>query len=112
NLLAARKRDRSDQGHGGGAGFLVRQPAPAEEADAWERECRRQLFRRAAAQVQGQFAQTTWTAFWLAAVEGHEAAAVAGQWGISLGAVYIAKSRVLKCLREQIDAWREQEQAL
>ncbi len=112
SLLTSRKRDHCDQGHRGGDGLLARQPAPIDDADLWERECRRQLFRRAAEQVQGQFAPTTWTAFWLVAVEGHEAAAVAGQLGISLGAVYIAKSRVLKGLREQIDAWRDQEPAL
>jgi RNA polymerase sigma-70 factor (ECF subfamily) len=62
--------------------------------------------------VRDQFEEATWQSFWLVAVEGREAAAVAGQLGISLGAVYIAKSRVLKCLREHIDAWREQEPAL
>ena len=112
NLLAAQKRDRCDNGDSRGAGFLARQPAPAEEADLWDRECRRQLFRRAAEQVQGQFEETTWKAFWRVAVEGGEPAAVARQLGISLGAVYIAKSRVLKCLREQINAWHEQEPEL
>src|SRR5262245_31944144 len=112
NLLAAQKRDRCDNGDSRGPGFLARHPAPAEEADLWDRECRRQLFRRAAEQVQGQFEETTWQAFWRVAVEGGEPAAVARQLGISLGAVYIAKSRVLKCLREQIDAWQEQEPEL
>jgi RNA polymerase sigma-70 factor (ECF subfamily) len=108
NLLAAQKRHNGD---GRLPGLLVQQPAE-DEAELWERECRRQLFLHAAAQVQGQFEETTWRAFWQVAVEGREPAAVAGQLGISLGAVYIAKSRVLKCLREQIDACREQELAL
>jgi RNA polymerase sigma-70 factor (ECF subfamily) len=112
NLLAAQKRDRCNNGQNHGTDFLARQPAPAEEADLWERECRRQFFHRAAEQVHDQFEESTWQAFWLVAVEGRQPAAVAAQLGISLGAVYIAKSRVLKCLREQIDAWREQEPAL
>ena len=112
NLLAAQKRGRCENGDSHGSGLLARQPGPPDEADLWERECRRQLFRRAAVLVQGQFEESTWQAFWRVAVEGGEPAVVAGQLGISLGAVYIAKSRVLKCLREQIDAWREEESAL
>jgi RNA polymerase sigma-70 factor (ECF subfamily) len=108
NLLAAQKR----RGNGdNGLASLAQQPA-ATEAELWEQEWRRQLFHRAAAQVQDQFEESTWQAFWLVAVEGCQAAAVAGHLGISLGAVYIAKSRVLKCLREQIDAWREEEAAM
>jgi hypothetical protein len=46
-------------------------------------------------------AERTWTAFWLLAVEGCQAAAVAADLGMSVGAVYIARSRVLRRLREE-----------
>jgi RNA polymerase sigma-70 factor (ECF subfamily) len=108
NLVAAQKNHGSGDSHLAG---LAEQPA-AMETELWEQEWRRQMFHRAAEQVQDQFEESTWRAFWRVAVEGRDAAAVARQLGISMGAVYIAKSRVLKCLREQIDAWREQESAL
>jgi RNA polymerase sigma-70 factor (ECF subfamily) len=107
NLLAARKHRGCGDSQLAG---LALHPA-ATDTELWEQERRRQLFHRAAEQVQVHFEESTWQAFWLMAVEGCEAAAVAGQLGITLGAVYIAKSRVLKCLREQIDAWRDQESA-
>ena len=56
----------------------------------------------AAEQVRGHFQETTWRAFWMTAVEGRPAPEVAAELGLSVGAVYIAKSRVLARLREQI----------
>jgi len=41
-------------------------------------------------------------AFWLTAVENRAASDAAAQVGISVGAVYIAKSRVLARLRERV----------
>jgi RNA polymerase sigma-70 factor (ECF subfamily) len=74
---------------------------PEPEA-AWEQEFQQQVFRLAAAQVQDHFAQTTWQAFWQTAVEGKSAAVVAQELGLSVGAVYVAKSRVLARLAEQV----------
>ncbi len=48
------------------------------------------------------FAPTTWQAFWQTAVEGESGAAVAAELGLSVGAVYVARSRVLARLTEQI----------
>lgn len=44
----------------------------------------------------------TWDAFWKTAVEDRTPAEAAQQLAISVGAVYIAKSRVLARLREEI----------
>jgi RNA polymerase sigma factor (sigma-70 family) len=77
------------------------QPAPEEE-ELWEREYRQRLFDWAAEKVRGCFQDTTWQAFYRTAVEGQEARAVAAALGLSVGAVYIAKSRVLARLRAQI----------
>ena len=57
-------------------------------------------------QVRGSFQQSTWQAFWQTAVEGKSPKQVASSLGMSPGAVYIARSRVLARLREQIDQVR------
>jgi len=70
--------------------------------DAWEQEFQRQLFRVASGQIQNHFAPTTWQAFWQTAVEGKSGADVARELGLSVGAVYVARSRVLARLAEEI----------
>jgi RNA polymerase sigma-70 factor (ECF subfamily) len=82
---------------------LAEEPSPGPDPeDAWELEFRQQLFRVAADAVRGGFAPTTWQAFWQTAVEGRPAAAVAADLGLSVGAVYVARSRVLARLVERI----------
>ena len=60
------------------------------------------LYRRAVEQVRGDFAERTWRAFWLTAVEDRAAGEVALELGMSPGAVRVAKSRVLRRLREEL----------
>jgi len=60
------------------------------------------LARRAVALMQTDFAETTWRAFWLTAVEQQPARAVAEELGMSDAAVYVARSRVLRRLREEL----------
>lgn len=52
--------------------------------------------------VRAEFEPRTWQAFWRVAVEDQPPADVAADLGISVGAVYMAKSRVLKRLREEL----------
>jgi RNA polymerase sigma-70 factor (ECF subfamily) len=59
------------------------------------------LYRRALALIQSNFSERTWRAFWAVAVDGRAAAEVGAGLGMSTGAVYIAKSRVLAHLREE-----------
>jgi RNA polymerase sigma-70 factor (ECF subfamily) len=59
------------------------------------------LFHVAAENIKPEFRPATWSAFWRTAVENAEAVAVAGELGMSVGAIYIAKSRVLARLREE-----------
>ena len=82
---------------------LDEEPSPGPELDeTWEQEFQQQLFRLAAAQIRDSFAPTTWEAFWRTAVEGKSGAAVAAELGLSVGAVYVARSRVLARLTETI----------
>ena len=67
-----------------------------------EQEFQQQLFRLAAEQVRDGFAPKTWRAFWGTAVEGRSAAEVGAELGLSVGAVYVARSRVLARLTVQV----------
>jgi RNA polymerase sigma-70 factor (ECF subfamily) len=52
--------------------------------------------------IRGEFEPRTWQAFWLTAVEAKSPSEVAAELGMSAGAVRVAKSRVLKRLREEL----------
>jgi RNA polymerase sigma-70 factor (ECF subfamily) len=76
--------------------------APGQSTVFWEREYRQRLVAAAIWMMQSQFEETTWKAFWGTTVDGRRAADVASELNISEGAVFIAKSRVLKRLREEL----------
>jgi RNA polymerase sigma-70 factor (ECF subfamily) len=60
------------------------------------------LFDRVRNEIRPEFRPKTWTAFWLTAMQGFTNEDVAEYLGISVQAVYIAKSRVLKRLRARV----------
>ena len=76
--------------------------APEDEAN-WDREYEAQVFAWAAEQVREAVDAATWQAFWQTAVEGRSGDEVATAMGMSIGAVYMAKSRVLARLRRLVD---------
>ncbi len=110
NFLAGRKT------HGQAPGGTDAQVRLQEQADEnrdnpqaqWDQEYEQRLFAWAAQQVQASFQPATWQAFWQTAVEGRKPQEVAQQLGISVGAVYIARSRVLARLREEIQQLQEE----
>jgi RNA polymerase sigma-70 factor (ECF subfamily) len=81
--------------------LLAAHPAPEESAD-WEESCEAQLFRWAARRIRGQFRPASWQAFWRTAVDGRPPEEVAGELGMSVAAVYTARSRVMTRLRAVI----------
>ena len=101
DLLARRRRQELPSGDSATQMLLDELPARDSE-DVWNQEHEQQVFAWAAEQVRGQFTETTWRAFWATAVEGRDAAAVAEELHLSVGAVYVAKSRVQARLREQV----------
>lgn len=80
---------------------LEQAPAPDEEAH-WQQEWEKQLFRIAAERIRSTFADTTWQAFWRTAVDGASGQATARALGLSVAAVYLAKSRVMVKLKAEI----------
>ena len=63
------------------------------------------LYRRALALIQRDFEDRTWRAFWGVVIDGRTATAVAFDLGVPVTAVYLAKSRVLKRLREEFEGF-------
>jgi RNA polymerase sigma factor (sigma-70 family) len=98
-----RRRGRQEQGSGdsGAQAILEEQPAPDEEKQ-WDLDYQRRVFAWAAEQVRDRFSATTWQAFWLTAVENRDSHQTADQLGMTVAAVYLAKSRVMARLKEQI----------
>jgi RNA polymerase sigma-70 factor (ECF subfamily) len=68
-----------------------------------EEEYRQNLIRRALQIMQADFQPATWKACWEYVVSDRPAAEVAAELGISVGAVYVAKSRVLSRLRQELE---------
>ncbi len=67
-----------------------------------EQESDRELLERAVAVVRPRVQPHTWEAFRLMAVEGRSGAEVAEQLGMKVGTVFVARGKVQKMLREEI----------
>jgi RNA polymerase sigma-70 factor (ECF subfamily) len=72
---------------------------------SWDEEFRADLIRQAMLVMQRDFETSTWKACWETAFRGRNAAEVADALGMSVGAVYVARSRVLRRLREEFDGF-------
>lgn len=110
-----RKRFKKLQNEALGSGdtsvHSMLQQCPDLQSDAdevWDREYEMWLFHKVASWIKNEFQMNTWEAFWKTAVEGQEVAVVAKELGMSPGAIYIARSRVLARIRAeilQIESW-------
>lgn len=80
---------------------LAELAGPDEEA-FWEQEFQQHLTRRALEIMQAEFKPTTWKACWEFVVSGRPAAEVAQELDISENAVYLAKCKVLRRLRQEL----------
>jgi RNA polymerase sigma-70 factor (ECF subfamily) len=97
-------RKRPDQRVKPGACAALEAVAGAADLDeAWEVEYQQHLAARALAIMRADFQEATWKACWEMTVEGRPAADVAAELGLTVGAVYAAKFRVLDRLRSELD---------
>jgi RNA polymerase sigma-70 factor (ECF subfamily) len=80
---------------------------PDDAKELWEKEYSEHLVARAAEVMKVEFQPATWQAFWSLAVEGKSGTEVASALGLSVDAVYAAKSRVLRRLRRELDGMLE-----
>jgi len=81
-------------------------PEPVAVVDdleaAWEAEYQQHLVNQALRLMRADFEEATWKACWEMVAAGRPAAAVAAELGLTVGAVYAAKFRVLKRLRRDL----------
>jgi len=77
--------------------------SPDSAAELWEAEYRDRLVNRALDLMRTDFQPITWKAFWEHRVAGRSAPEVAADLGVSVNSVYLATSRVLRRLREELD---------
>ena len=103
NFLSAAAQRQPGSGDSKFQQLLAQLPDELEDSRVWDVEYERHLLMRVAEQVKGTFADTTWQAFWQTAVEGKEVKDVADSLGMSLGAVYVAKCRVLARIRREVE---------
>lgn len=98
----------------GGTSFFGRIAEFSQPTETTERliklEHRRMLFRWAADRVQGSVKPATWQAFWMTAVEEQNVEDVAENLGLTTGAVYIARSRVVARLRDEVSNWGDDDE--
>jgi RNA polymerase sigma-70 factor (ECF subfamily) len=89
--------------------LLEAQPSADPSATAlFEAEYRRRVFQWAADQIRSEFAPASWQAFWLTAVGERTPQEVASELGLTVGAVYIARSRILARLRHRVEELGEE----
>jgi RNA polymerase sigma-70 factor (ECF subfamily) len=74
----------------------------AEPADDfWDHEGKQFLLHQAMELIRAEYQPETWTAFWEYAVQGRPAAEVAAELKLTVNAVYLAKARVLRRLKQE-----------
>ncbi|HVX12318.1 MAG TPA: sigma-70 family RNA polymerase sigma factor [Pirellulales bacterium] len=111
SFLSARRIRPQAAGDSATNRLLSSQPDGAGDSDQWELEYQRRVAALAMERIKGDFQEKTWQAFWLTAVEGVAAPEVAKQLGLSAGAVYVAKSRVLARLKDEVESIERQEES-
>lgn len=81
---------------------LPNPPLSLDTPEFEEEEYRRFLVGRALELMQSEFQPATWKACWEFVVNDRPPAEVAAELGLTVNAVYLAKSRVLRRLREEL----------
>jgi len=97
-----RDRQKKRQPATGDPAILQEELSAPDEEQFWEVDYRKQLVQRALSIMSRDFQPATWKAFWEQVVEGRPAAEVAAELGLTIGAAYAAKFRVLNRLRQEM----------
>jgi RNA polymerase sigma-70 factor (ECF subfamily) len=82
---------------------LTCQVSPEETVPLEEEEYRQYLVSRALQLMQGAFQPATWKACWEYVVANRPAAEVAAELGLTVNAVHLARARVLRRLRKELE---------
>lgn len=105
------RQARPGKGSGDSAAQEQLQQVPSADNDSalWDEEYRRRQLVWAAERVRPQVQETTWQAFWRTAVQGESGQEVAAALGMTVAAVYLARSRVMVRLKEQVRLLQDDE---
>jgi RNA polymerase sigma-70 factor (ECF subfamily) len=108
-LVFWRSRDRHPASPGGSDALHRLQELPAPDPssardpdDPEDAEQASALFHRALSLLRSEFETKTWQAFWRTTVDNQTSVDVAAELGMTANAVRMAKSRVLRRLREEL----------
>jgi RNA polymerase sigma-70 factor (ECF subfamily) len=101
DLVSRRETPGRGTGESAMRQLLQNQPAAVAEEE-WNTDYERRLFAWAAERVRTEVEETTWQAFWQATVDGKSGKEVSAALGMTVAAVYLAKSRVMARLKEQL----------
>ena len=110
-ILNALTRGRPDRGSGDSALQAVlnqHESHTGPDSDLLRLEYRREVFRWAARHVREEFHQDTWVAFWLTAIEGRPVEVVAKELAKNPGAIYAARSRVIRRIQEKVTEYEQE----
>ena len=102
DLLASRKAATTGSGDSAVLGILNSVEARDDLLKYLDAECERELLKAAMNEVRQRVEANTWEAFRLTAQEGLAGAETALRLGLQVAAVFKAKSRVQKMIREEI----------
>ncbi|HWB11068.1 MAG TPA: sigma-70 family RNA polymerase sigma factor [Pirellulales bacterium] len=111
NALVRRAPDRAS-GDTADRELLVEYEDETPDSRVLLTEARREIFQWAARRARDEFEPKTWDAFWLTAVEGQDVAQVAEAIGKKPGAIYAARSRVMKRLKQIVQHWDSEADSL
>ncbi len=103
--MDAFRRVKPDAGCGGTTAQVILQAVPSRESveARLKIEIEREAFQLAAARVRNEFNESTWQAFWLTMVDGQSCDETALSLGKSVGAIYTARSRVVRRLKAEVE---------
>jgi RNA polymerase sigma-70 factor (ECF subfamily) len=87
--------------------LLEQRPAREEQEAEWQAGWDRRVFTWACERVRRDVTEVTWQAFWRTAVDGRPGKEVAASLGLSIAAVYLARSRVVARLKELVRSVQE-----
>lgn len=104
NFLIRQSRHPRGSGDSDFVRWLDQVPSPESDASRlFDLERRRQIFLWAVDEIRPTLGATTWQAFWQTCVEHRDVAVVSRELKMSTGALYVARSRVMKRLREKVE---------
>lgn len=107
NALTRRPIDQAVGGKGVPQALIEQATSDAPSEIELDLEYKRQLYLRAADKVRAKVSESNWMAFELTAVEGVSIEEVAQDLGKSVGAIYAARSRIMKQLADIVSQLEE-----